>query len=140
MIWNFSTKFTKGSQWKIFKLRKNIFPLIIWHQQLMYQLEADYRCGFWCITFLWDNWCQFGKADFLAFLAIFSISRFGIFRPTKMLCTKIYICNQPPVDTIGYWWQIISRNMFNLNLKIFHWLPLVNLVLKFQIKLGTFKP
>ena len=30
--------------------------------------------------------------------------------------------------------------MFNLSLKIFRWLPLVNSVLKFQIKLGTLKP
>ena len=29
--------------------------------------------------------------------------------------------------------------MFNLSLKIFRWLPLVNSVLKFQIKLGTLK-
>ena len=60
--------------------------------------------------------------------------------PTKMLCTKIHIYNKPPVDTDGCWCQIISRNMFNLSLKIFHWLPLVNSVLKFQIKLGTLKP
>ena len=60
--------------------------------------------------------------------------------PTKMLCTKIHIYNQPPVDAEGYWCQIISRNMFYLSLKIFHQLPLVNSVLKFQIKLGGPKP
>ena len=29
-----------------------------------------------------------------------------------MLCTKIHIYNQPPVDTDAYWCQIINRNMF----------------------------
>ena len=31
-IWNFTTDFTKGSQWKNFKLKKSMFVLIIWHQ------------------------------------------------------------------------------------------------------------
>ena len=68
------------------------------------------------------------------------LRQIGTHCPTKMLCTKIHIHNQPPVDTDAYWCQIISRNMFYLSLKIFHQLPLVNSVLEFQIKLGGPKP
>ena len=66
--------------------------------------------------------------------------KFGIYRPTKMLCTKVHIYNQPSVDTGGCWCQIISINIFHLSLKIFHWLSLTNSVLKFQIKSGAPKP
>ena len=106
----------------------------------MYQLETDCRCEFWYKTFLWDNGCQFGEPKFMAFLCNFDISRFGIFRATIMFCTKIHIYNQFPVDTYGHWCQIIITNMYYLILKIFHQLPLVNLVLKFKIGFGAPKP
>ena len=108
-----------------------IFQIQIKHVSAdhLYQLEDDCRCGFWCITFLWDDRCQFGEARFLPFLGIFNISRFVIFRATKMLCTKIHIYNHPPDDTDGHWGQIMSTNTIYLNLKNFHRFPLVNSVL-----------
>ena len=106
----------------------------------LYQLEDECRCWFWCITFLWVNGCQFGEANFWAFLGIFNISYYVIHRPTKMLYTKIHIYHSFPVDTGGQWCQNFSKNMFYLSLKIFHRFPLVSSVLKFQMQSGAPKP
>ena len=73
-------------------------------------------------------------------LGIFSISRFGIVSPTKILCTKIHIHNKFPVDTSGHWCKIITLNMPNLSLKIFRRSTVLKLVLKFQIKFGDPRP
>ena len=64
----------------------------------------------------------------------------GFNSATKMLCTKIIIYNQFPVDTSGNWCKIVITNMFYLTSKIFHLSPVVNLVLKFQNGFGDPKP
>ena len=76
----------------------------------------------------------------MAFWGIFHISRFGIYRPTKMLSTKIHIYIKFPVDTDGIWWQNVDRNMIWLSSKNFHEGLLVNLLVKFQSGFGDPKP
>ena len=73
-------------------------------------------------------------------LGIFSNSSVGIVSPTKILHTKIHIYNKFPVDAWGHWCKIITPNKPNLSLKIFRRGPVLNLVLKFQIKLGDPRP
>ena len=45
---------------------------------LMYQLETDYRCGFWCSSFLWDYRCRFGIARFQAFSTYLDLASAGL--------------------------------------------------------------
>ena len=86
---------------------------------------------------MWHYWSRFGNTKFLA---LFSISRIGTNSATEMLCTKIIIYNQFPVDTSGNWCKIVITNMFYLTSKIFHLSPVVNLLLKFQNGFGDPKP
>ena len=67
-------------------------------------------------------------------------SQIGNFRSTKMLCTKIYIYNQFPVDTNENQCRIGITNGVYLSSKNFHLATVVNLLVKLQIKLGTPKP
>ena len=73
-------------------------------------------------------------------LGILSTSRFGIFSPTKLLCTKIPIYNKFPVDTDGHWCKIITSSKPNLILKIFRRSTVLQLLLKFQNKFGNPRP
>ena len=79
------------------------------------------------------------SASVLVSLAnILEIDKFDMSESKPVL--KIHIYNQFPVDTYGHWCQIIIRSMYYLILKIFHHLPLVNLVLEFKIGFGAPKP
>ena len=71
---------------------------------------------------------------------VFSTFRFGVLWTTKMLCTKIHIYNQFPVDTNHNQCRIGIKNVIYLSSKNFHLAIVVNLLAKFQIKLGTPKP
>ena len=71
---------------------------------------------------------------------VFSTFRLGVLWTTKMLCTKIHIYNQFPVDTNDNQCKIGIKNVIFLSSKNFHLAIVVNLLAKFQIKLGTPKP
>ena len=98
------------------------------------QLEIDHRCKFWCITFLWDYCSQFYNSLKNTF---FSLLNSGIYSPTKMLCTKIHIYDQFPVEWYAYIPKFMCRSASKLSLKILLCRTVVNYLVKLKLKLGT---
>ena len=98
------------------------------------QLETDHRCEFWCITFLWNHCSQFYNSLKNTF---FRLSNFGMYRPTKMLCTKIHIYDQFSVEWYAYLPKFMCRSAWKLSLKILLRRTVVNYLVKLKLKLGT---
>ena len=98
------------------------------------QLEIDHRCEFWCITFLWDYKCQSSGGWKRCFCGYYKI---GYNSPTKMLCTKIYIYDQFPVEWDTYIPKSMCRSASKLSLKILLCRTVVNYLVKLKLKLGT---
>ena len=60
-----------------------------------------------------------------------------MYRPTKMLCTKIHIYDQFPVEWDAYLPKSMCRSAWKLSLKILLCRTVVNYLVKLKLKLGT---